>query len=33
MDLDGSLNRITGFTGYIVRPNSASSLIGPQKGI
>lgn len=25
--LDGSLNRITGFTGYIVR------LIGPQKGI
>lgn len=33
MDLDGSLNRITGFTGYIVRLNSAISLIGPQKGI
>lgn len=29
----GSLNRITGFTGYIVRLNSAFSLIGPQKGI
>lgn len=28
-----SLNRITGFTGYIVRLNSAFSLIGPQKGI
>ncbi len=26
-------NRITGFTGYIVRLNSAFSLIGPQKGI
>lgn len=26
MDLDGSLNRITGFTGYIVRLNSAFSL-------
>lgn len=24
-------NRITGFTGYIVRLNSAFSLIGPQK--
>jgi len=33
MDLDGSLNRITEFTGYIVRLNSAFSLIGPQKGI
>ena len=27
------LNRITGLTGYIVRLNSAFSLIGPQKGI
>lgn len=26
-------NRITGLTGYIVRLNSAFSLIGPQKGI
>nr|DAG93557.1 MAG TPA: hypothetical protein [Crassvirales sp.] len=26
-------NRITEFTGYIVRLNSAFSLIGPQKGI
>lgn len=33
MGLDGSLNKITGFTGYIVRLNSAFSLIGPQKGI
>nr|DAI06409.1 MAG TPA: hypothetical protein [Crassvirales sp.] len=26
-------NRITEFTGYIVRLNSVFSLIGPQKGI
>lgn len=33
MDLDGSLNRIAIFTGYIVRLNSAFSLIEPQKYI